>query len=173
VIAKKSKKSKSLQSTSKLRLRLIAYILFLIFLIVGGILYFDFSRVDLIMVGYWIAVLVLIAAIFRKCNQLRYARQLNQVGIPTSGKIIKRGTNEGVDYTDFILTYSYLANQQADAEVPSKIYHSAKEGDQVRVMYLPHQPAISRLDLSSIPERPESPTALRPTPMRDERPPRE
>jgi hypothetical protein len=183
MIAHKTRINQSLKATGKIRLRLIAYVFFWIFLIAGGLyneelrsilkIFPDIQKLPLTTIGYWIAVLLFIAAIVRQFNQLLYAQQLDQEGIPTSGTITNCRASHGADYTDFILTYAYLTNQRADAEVPSKIYHSAREGDQVQVFYLPNHPKISRLDLSSIPERPESPIAMRPTPMRDKRSPRE
>jgi hypothetical protein len=133
----------------------------------------DFSRVDLVLIGYWIAILVLFASMIHQFRQLRYAQELDQEGISTSGIINDCWTNQGADYTDYILTYNYLTELKADANVPSKIYHSAREGDHVKVIYLSNHPEISQLDLSSIPKRAQSPAESRPTPIWDDRDSRE
>jgi hypothetical protein len=176
----KGNKNDSLDETKRIKWRLVAYLLFLVLLVAGGVTYQNplplidsfpgFSRDVLFTLFYWICVIALVVAIIRLFNQLWYAQQLDQESIPTPGTITKRWENHGADYTDFHLSFSYLNGQQkADASVPSKVYRSAREGDQVQVFYLPHKPEISRLDLSSLPERTDpasTPIALRPTPMR-------
>jgi hypothetical protein len=163
--------------------RLILHITFLIILVVVSLRfvnpqslfanYPEFSNVDWLVIGCWLSVLFLIVSVFRHFTKLRCTKQLDKDGISTSGVITQRKINYGVDWDDYILTYSYLTDQQANVSVLSRIYDSAREGDQVQVFYLPNRPSVSRLELSSIPIRKLTVEHNRPTPFWDDKIPRD
>jgi hypothetical protein len=158
---------------------MIFYLVLLFLLVAGGYIYNNpvsllksitpTSELPISKIGYWVVVLVIAAATTLRLNRFKLARKLDQEGITTQAEIVERRISEGVDFNSFFITYAYLTNQQANAEVPSKIYYSAREGDRVLVIYLPHQPEISRLDISSVPVRPKSLSYSRPSPFWDDR----
>jgi len=171
----KQKTNQSIQETRRIKNRSIAFGFFLVFLITTGSTGLDplsllrnisnLSGLDWMTIGYWTAVLLFVFAIIYQYKLLRYAIKLDREGVSTPAVIKNRRIDHGSYYMNFILSYTYLTDQQADANVPGKAYHQARKGDTVLAYYLADQPNISRLDLSSIPERKHDPTAGRPTPM--------
>lgn len=165
----------SLQPTGSIRRRMISYLILLVLLVYAGLQHqhpagllkavSEYSPEDLMTIGYWFAVLFLIAAVLRLIHRLRSARQLDRAGVIVPGKITGRRRVEASYYTNFLLDYVYLDDLQAAARVPSDSYHQARAGDSVRLIFLNQRPHISRLVLSSLPERTEpTPAADRPTP---------
>ena len=169
----------SLQPTGSIRRRMISYLILFVLLVYAGLQHqppagllkavSDYSPEDLIAIGYWFAVLFLIAAALRLINRLRSARQLDRAGVTVPGKRTGRRRVEASYYTDFFLDYLYLDELQGAARVPSDSYHQARTGDPVLVTILNHSPHISRLELSSIPGPGDpSSAADRPTPYEED-----
>ncbi len=165
----------SLQPTETIRRRMISYLILFVLLVYAGLQHqhpagllkavSEYSPEDLIVIGYWFAVLFLIGAALRLINRLRFARQLDRAGVAVTGKITGRRRVEASYYSDFFLDYLYLDELQGAARVPPDSYHRARTGDPVQVTILNHNPHISRLELSSIPGRGDpSPAAARPEP---------
>ncbi len=161
IFPRKQTKNKSIEETKMARLFFFVLVFVQLVYIGVGLRSFDltpllgrnFSGNDWVAVVYWVLSLPLFFLLVQRGILYRYALLLDQEGITTSGVIMKRWEQKGEKRTFFYVAYTYLSDKLAAASVDEKYYRSAREDDKIQVMYLPDQPEISRLVLSSLPER--------------------
>jgi len=163
---------KSLQDTNQTRKSLFFSILFFFLIFISGLLYFDFSalielfpdytRNEWMTVVYGIAVIALGGSVKNRFSRYIQSQRLDTEGVAIPAEITDRYIFQAVDTIDYVLTYAYLGQFHADAFVSLAIYEKAREGDTVVAIYLENEPKISRLDLTSIPDRPASPIDTKP-----------
>jgi hypothetical protein len=85
--------------------------------------------------------------------------QLNQVGVATEGTVLERRIVVGEESTRYIIFYEYDAlpadgdprRQTGQAAVNASDYEELVEGAPVTVYYVPAEPTISALRISSFP----------------------
>jgi hypothetical protein len=164
---------RSLQETKRIKNRLMLSLLFFIFLVISGCVYLDFSllvdefpyygREEWMTLAYGVAIIFLGGSIKNQFSRLKNSKMLDSEGVPIQAEITGCKIFQSVDTIDYVLTYSYLGQYQTDAFVPKAIYEKTQKGDMVAAIYLEKQPKISRLDITSIPDRPASPIDTKPT----------